>query len=90
MPSKPITKITDKTSPVAVALRAEGMVTLPRLWVAKEAMEEILKITNRYRDKVNTVRARVHQEHPELDEAQTAAPINSKEAAWAAYERMRA
>lgn len=97
MPRNPAPTANSKNHPVSLALRSEDLLPLPRLWVGREAMEEVLKITDRYRNKVNTIRARVYAEHPELDVANekgNETPIaqqalHDKDAAWAAYERMR-
>lgn len=57
---------TFKDHPVSVALRAEGFIPLPRLWVKPEDMAEIAKMAQRHKDRVNDIRSEVHRKHPEL------------------------
>lgn len=45
--------------PVAHALRKAGFIPVPRLWVHSDALPEIKRITDRYRDEVNDIRASV-------------------------------
>lgn len=67
MPHKAKTHpVTFKTSPVSVALRDAGFVPLPRLWVRKDAMKDVHKITEKFAKEVNDIRSQVHLDHPEL------------------------
>lgn len=77
-------------SSVSLRLRAEGFVPLPRLWVKAEAIPEIHVISSRYTSEVNRIRAEIHGGKG------PAKPVNpieqakkDKEAAWAAYEKLR-
>jgi hypothetical protein len=79
---------------VATALRAKGFVPLPRLWVHGDALPELKKITDRYREEVNQTRADVGRAMGRPLDATGSddygpLPIalsEDKEAAWAAYE----
>lgn len=75
-------------SPVAKALRAEGYVPLPRLWVKSEDMPAVQKIAFKHANAVNTIRhAAKNQGSP--SPAPRKNPIEDKDAAWEAYEQRR-
>lgn len=55
--SKPVTY--PIIHPVADALREAGFIPLPRLWIHGDAMPELKRLTDRYRDEVNEIRGQV-------------------------------
>lgn len=80
----------DKDSPVAKALRKAGFIPLPRLWVKPTDMSKIHEIAEKHREVVNTIRGQIKDDvSVHQDQALTADPVDDKEAAWAAYEKMR-
>lgn len=74
-----------KPNPVANALRKAGYVPLPRLWVKKEDMPAIHQITDKHCNVVRDVRRSINGQPPAEPD-----PVTDRDAAWAAYERMRA
>lgn len=90
-----------KDSPVALALRSEDFVPLPRLWVKRSDMPKIMDIAGRHKDEVNRIRAKAHDENPSTEDRRPvfhkdrvaeeqqllANAVHDKDAAWAAYER---
>lgn len=74
----------EKETPVADALRKAGYVCLPRLWVKPSDMPSIHKIASKHRDAVNDIRGQANSGHQHK-----ANPLSDKDAAWAAYEKMR-
>lgn len=74
----------DKGSPVAKALRKAGFVPLPRLWVRPTDMPMIHEIAEKHRQTVNTIRGNIN-----AGDIQEPDPVDDKEAAWEAFEKMR-
>ena len=80
----------EKKNPVADALRKAGFIPLPRLWVQPVDMPRIHEIAHRYKDAVNSIRNGVLVDHGCDDEdTHRPDPVDDRDAAWAAYERMR-
>lgn len=82
----------DKANPLATALRAKGFVPLPRLWVHGDALPELKKITDRYREEVNQTRSEVYGNSSAVGGDYGPLPISiddEKEAAWSAHARSR-
>lgn len=74
----------DNDSPIADALRKAGYVCLPRLWVKSADMPAIHRIAAKHKDAVNQIRSDARHQAPVSKD-----PIHDKDAAWAAYEKMR-
>jgi hypothetical protein len=66
--------------PIADALRDNGYVPLPRLWVKAEDMEKIHKIAHAHSAEVHRIRGQIRQD---------LAPKNHVDVAWASYEKQR-
>lgn len=69
-----MSKIEPSAFPLAAALRAEGFVPLPRLWVKGDHMPEIHAIAERSLDELNAIRSKV-------------ATTKEQDAAWAAHQQ---
>jgi hypothetical protein len=95
-------RIVNPPNSVSVSLREAGFVPLPRLWVKSEDMPKIHKIAHAYKDIVNQIRQDYAKDNPvdeSLDDSaqadvsrpdtQKSDPKHSKDAAWAAYKKMR-
>lgn len=73
-----------KNTPVSTALREAGFVPLPRLWVQASDMQAIHQIANKYHATVNAVRTQF-----QANRLNKPNPVEDKDAAWAAYEKMQ-
>jgi AmiR/NasT family two-component response regulator len=77
----------------ADALRHEGYIPLPRLWVKKEDMTKIIDIASQYATNVNKLRKKVQALNKAMMKEAAppvpTGPVFSKEAAWEAHEKMK-
>ena len=71
--------------PTAAALRNEGYIPLPRLWIKAEAISEVHEIASRFTDDVNRIRHEVRN-GTYVKPSDKPDPMTDKEAAWAAFE----
>jgi hypothetical protein len=79
----------ENTSPVANALRKAGYVPLPRLWIKAEDMPKIHKIAHQHLPGVRDIRKAFNDDQSAYKDQPAPDPISDREAAWAAYEKMR-
>lgn len=52
-----------RPSPQESIFRKRGFIPLPRLWIKPDDMPKIKKITNKYRDEINSIRAEKTNEY---------------------------
>jgi hypothetical protein len=52
-----------RPSPQESIFRKRGFIPLPRLWIKPADMPKIKKITNKYRDEINSIRAEKTNEY---------------------------
>ena len=75
-------------SPVSDALKAQGYIKLPRLWVRAEDMEIIHQLAHKYADDVNEIRARANNQAQGFSGPRPD-PKHDRDAAWIEAERLR-